>query len=199
MPYSKEEVKSGMLISAALALLLGLTFTVGNFSRGVTQTCKTRFGYVNSLKKNAPVYYAGHEVGRVLDIAVEVGQEKPVVVTLQIPKSIILREDSHAFVDTMGLMGEKFVELVPGSSGAPALKTDAEILSTDPVRMYLLMQKMDSLATQMQSMMDSLDPMLHTHGEEISKIISNIHETSANLRDMTGDLKFRPWRLVRKG
>ena len=198
MPYSKEEVKSGMLITATLALLLGLTFTIGNFTRGSTQTCKTRFGYVNSLKKNAPVYYAGHEVGRVLDIAVEVGQEKPIVVSLQIPKGIILREDSHAFVDTMGLMGEKFVELVPGSSGAPALRTDEEIPSTDPVRMYLLMQKMDSLASHMQTMMNTLDPMLHTHEEEISKIITNIHETSANLRDMTQELKFRPWRLVRK-
>jgi len=35
--------------------------------------------------------------------------------------------------------------------------------------------------------------------EEISKSIGNLQEVSSNLRDMTADLKLRPWRLVRKG
>ena len=35
--------------------------------------------------------------------------------------------------------------------------------------------------------------------EEISKSIGNLHEVTANLRDMTADLKLHPWRLVRKG
>ena len=35
--------------------------------------------------------------------------------------------------------------------------------------------------------------------EEIAKSISNLHEVTANLRDMTADLKLHPWRLVRKG
>jgi hypothetical protein len=34
--------------------------------------------------------------------------------------------------------------------------------------------------------------------EELSKSIGNLHEVSANLRDMTADLKLHPWRLVRK-
>jgi ABC-type transporter Mla subunit MlaD len=35
--------------------------------------------------------------------------------------------------------------------------------------------------------------------EEISKSVANLHEVTANLRDMTADLKLHPWRLIRKG
>ena len=206
MAYSSEEVKSGFIVTLALAFLLALTFLVGNWTRGAAETWKIRFTYVSGLKKNAPVYVAGHEVGRVARIEYVRGEEKPILVSVLIPDRIELREDSQAFIDTLGLMGEKFVEIAPGSAASPLLRHGSMIPSTDPVRMYLLIQKMDRLATQMEEMMANLNPLaqqvsgtLRTHQEEISKIISNLHETSAHLRDMTNDLKYRPWRLVRKG
>lgn len=198
MAYSSSEVKSGILITAAIALLIFLTFRVGDFSKGKTVLRKIQFGYVSGLKENAPVHFAGHEVGRVSKIETVPGKEKPILVTLKLPEGVELHEDSRAFIDILGLMGEKFVELTPGSPESPFLNPEAVIPSEDPVRMYLLIQKMDRIADQMDAMSASLEPLFRTHQEDISKIIGNFQETSANLRDMSSELKSHPWKLIRK-
>jgi len=206
MTYSAAEVKSGLLIAVSLVLLFALTFLIGGFMGGGMQTWQIQFGYVSGLEKNAPVYYAGHEVGKVDRIEVLANEDRPILLTLRIANKIQLREDSQSFIDTLGLMGEKFVELTPGSSQTSLLEKGSTIQGTDPVPMYLLIQQMNLLANRMDEMTASLNPMmkhfnemLSGHQEELSRMVANFHETSANLRDMTHDLKYRPWRLIRKG
>ena len=76
----------------------------------------------------------------------------------------------------------------------------------DPIAMHVLIRKMNLLADEVAKMTESLNPLLKTvndlvggNKEEISKTLGNLNEVSANLRDMTSDLKLRPWRLIRKG
>jgi len=204
--YSANEVKSGAFIIASLTLLLALTFVIGNFVSANTRTWQVEFGYVGGLKQNAPVYYAGREVGKVGAIEVLYGKERPILVTVKLDEKIDLREDSEVNVDTLGMMGEKMVEITPGSASVSTLATSTIIKGTDPIPMYLLIQKMNLLADRMDDLTTSLNPILESMDgildkseEDIHKIIANIEVTSANVRDMTRDLKFRPWRLLRKG
>ena len=152
------------------------------------------------------MHFAGHEVGKVERIEVLRGEDRPILLTIRVSGDIQLRKDSESFINTLGLMGEKFVELTPGSNQQPLLPPGSVIDGTDPIPMYLLIQKADLLADRMEEMTESLNPLMKRldglmegHQEEVSKIITNIDETTANLRDMTHDLKFRPWRLLRKG
>jgi len=204
--YSANEVKSGAFIIASLTLLLALTFVIGNFLSGDIRTWQVEFGYVGGLEENSPVYYAGREVGKVGKIEVLYGKERPILVTVKMDEKIDLREDSEVNVDTLGMMGEKMLEITPGSASASTLATSTIIKGTDPIPMYLLIQKMnlladrmDELTTSLNPLLDTLDGLLDKSEEDIYKIISNFEETSANVRDMTHDLKFRPWRLIRKG
>ncbi len=206
MSYSATEVKSGVFITASLALLLALTFVVGNLMSGKTRTWQIEFGYVSGLEANAPVYFAGREVGKVDKIDITAGKERPVTITVSIDEKITLREDSEAFVDTLGMMGEKFIEITPGGNPSPELQPGALLQGTDPIPMYLLIQKMNLLADRMDDLTTSLNPilgrvdgMLEESEESLHKTIANFEEASANVRDMTNDLKFRPWRLIRKG
>ncbi|MDD5217683.1 MAG: MlaD family protein [Candidatus Omnitrophica bacterium] len=206
MAYSGTEVKSGILITAAIVLLLVLTFIVGDFMTGTTKPYEVRFGYINGLQVDAPVYFSGHEVGKVDKIEIREGEELPVYLKISVRDTIQLREDTEAFIDTLGLMGEKFLELSHGSVDTPVLKPGALITGTDPIPMYLLIQKMNLLADRMDEMTVALNPLVERvdtmfagHEEDIAKIITNFSMISSNLRDMTQDLKHRPWRLVRKG
>jgi len=122
MAYSSDEVKSGMLISIALVVLIVLTFVVGNLMSKGGQPVQVEFGYISGLEDNAPVYFAGYEVGKVDKIDVREGLERPVLITIKIADHVRLRQDSQAYIDTLGMMGEKFVELTPGSGAVPLLK-----------------------------------------------------------------------------
>ena len=134
------------------------------------------------------------------------GAAKPVLVTVKVSSDAYVRKDSVAYIDTLGMMGEKFIEISVGSKDAPPMETGKVIEGVDPIPMHVLIRKMNSLADEVAKMTESLNPLLETvndvvggNKEQISKSIGNLHEVSANLRDMTADLKLHPWRLVRKG
>lgn len=218
--YSSSEIKLGLFVLVVIALLLALTFKVGGYFKGGTDQWQIRFGNLNGLEDNAPVYYAGHEVGKVEHIELRRGDSRPVLVTVKIKPDAYLRKDSIAYIDTLGMMGEKIIELSTGSKDSPALPVGTILEGVDPIPMHVLIRKMNLLADQMSAMADKLNPLIDSldpliaslnplvattsdivegHKEEIAKSISNLHEITVNLRDMTHDLKLRPWRLVRKG
>lgn len=204
--YSSSEIKSGFFVLVALVLLLVLTFVVGGYFKKGANEWKVRFGYLNGLSDSAPVYYAGREVGKVDSIQILRGEPRPVLVTVKVSQDAYVRKDSVAYIDTLGMMGEKFIEISVGSKDAPAMEVGQIIEGKDPIAMHVLIRKMNLLADEVAQMTDSLNPLLKTvndvvggNKEEISKSIANLHEVSANLRDMTADLKLHPWRLIRKG
>jgi phospholipid/cholesterol/gamma-HCH transport system substrate-binding protein len=204
--YSSSEIKSGFFVLVTLVLLLVLTFVVGGYFKKGANEWKVQFGYLNGLSDSAPVYYAGREVGKVDSIQILKGAPRPVLVTVKISQDAFVRKDSVAYIDTLGMMGEKFIEISVGSKDAPAMETGKVIEGVDPIAMHVLIRKMNNLADEVAEMTESLNPLLKTtnelvggNKEEISKSIGNLHEVTANLRDMTADLKLHPWRLVRKG
>lgn len=189
-----------------IVLLLVLTFVVGGWLKGGANEWKIRFGYLNGLADSAPVYYAGREVGKVSKIELVRGEPRPVLVTVKISPEAYVRKDSVAYIDTLGMMGEKFVEISLGAMKSPEMEPGTIIEGVDPIPMHVLIRKMNLLADRMDTMVDSLNPLLQKtndllegHQEEISKSIANIHQVTANLRDMTDDLKHHPWKLLRKG
>lgn len=227
MKYSAAEVKSGAFIVFAAVLLLIMTFVVGGYLGGDTKVWDVRFGYVGGLEEGSPVYYAGREVGKVDKIVVLAGKERPIVVTLRVSVDIILRDNTQVYIDTLGMMGEKIIELSPGSEDAPLLQEGATMEGTDPIPMHVMIRKMNLLADRMDEMTASLNPfiveiqqfmhediaplmesvdgavnqvngILSGNSENLALMIANFTQTSANLRDMTQDLKYRPWRLMRK-
>ena len=206
MDYSSSEIKSGFFVIISIVLLLILTFVVGNYLGSEQQEWQIRFGYLNGLEENAQVYFAGREVGKVSQIEVIKENPRPILLTIQVSDAAYIREDSESFIDTLGMMGEKIVEISHGSVDSPALKSGTIIEGTDPIPMYLLISKMNLLTDQVTEMCETLNPLLADtktllagSREELAKIISNFYEVSINVRDMTHDLKLRPWRLIRKG
>lgn len=195
MPYSSNEVKSGIFISVCVILLFVLTFIVGRMMSGETQTYQIRFGYINGLKKNAPVYFSGHEVGKVnaIHVTSEVSS-RPILVTVQILKSIALRQDSRAFIDTLGLLGEKFVELSPGTPDAPALPADGILEGEDPIAMHVLIGKLNLLADRMDTLTVSLNPFMvrldaltANNKDRLQAIVENLDASLAGVKTMTAD------------
>ncbi len=204
--YSSSEIKSGFFVLVAIVMLLVLTFVVGGYFKKGANEWKVQFGYLSGLSDSAPVYYAGREVGKVDSIQILRGEARPVLVTVKISSDAFVRKDSVAYIDTLGMMGEKFIEISVGSKDAPAMEVGQVIPGVDPIAMHVLIRKMNLLADRVSTMTEDLNPLLKTtneliggNKEEIAKSIGNLHEVTANLRDMTTDLKLHPWRLIRKG
>lgn len=205
--FSASELRSGLLVLASFAVLLVLLFAAGNVElfKGTSQV-EIRFRYIAGLEKNAPVHFAGHRVGRVTDIRLTHRSEPSIAVTVSIGKDVVLKKDSEAYIDVMGFMGEKMVELTPGSAAAPPLGPGEGLDGIDPIALASLIKKGAEVAEDFAKINESLkllvadlETLLGENRTDLDEIIRNLNQSSENLKEMTHDLKLHPWKLLRKG
>lgn len=99
----------GLLCMAYISVKLGKINLLGDNYYSVNAV----FSSVKGLKKDTVVEIAGVEVGKVNTIKLV---DYEAVVTLLIREDIELQEDAIASIRTKGLLGEKYVEIMPGGS-----------------------------------------------------------------------------------
>lgn len=199
MDFTRSEVKSGVLVVVCFVLLTALTFKVSDF-RALRNTVdyKIHFNFISGLEKNAPVHYAGHSVGTVKGIEIQEG-DPVVTVTVTVDRDVPVRADSKAFVDTLGLLGEKFIALSPGDPAAPRLEAGGILRGEEPLPLHILIRQMNELTSNLIPVTEKTNRLLQEHEEDIKGILTNMNATSANLKEMTSDIKKHPWKLLRKG
>ena len=99
----------GLLCLGYISIKLGKVNLFGNDFYPV----KAAFSSVKGLKPNTAVEISGVEIGKVSNISLD---NYEAVVTLLIREDIKLQDDSIASIRTKGLLGEKYVEIMPGGS-----------------------------------------------------------------------------------
>ncbi|MEA1980344.1 MAG: MlaD family protein [candidate division Zixibacteria bacterium] len=118
-------LKVGILITIAVVALFWASLSGGGtsiFDSKGDFICY--FKNVNGLVKGSPVWMSGVEVGNVKSISfVNLDSLRQVEVVCKVKKSIwkMITEDSHVELGTIGFLGDKFVEIIPGTTGKPAI------------------------------------------------------------------------------
>ena len=201
-----NEAKTGIMVLVCLLVLLALVVKVGNYSfiqRGYI--VKSQFHFTGGVKKHAPVCLSGVEVGEVKDIRMIYGDETLVELVLWLKDGVKVRLDSKAFATTLGLMGEKYVEIKAGKTGEYAKAGDL-IPSQDPVRLEELVEVGTKVATDVGKMANDIsavakhvDEAVVDNKPKINNIFTNLEDTSENFRDFSEDIKYHPWKILAKG
>jgi phospholipid/cholesterol/gamma-HCH transport system substrate-binding protein len=86
------------------------------------------FPNIGGLKNGALVEIAGVKIGRVRDISLDNYRAR---IVLTINSNVQIQDDAIARIKTKGLLGEKFVDIVPGGSDS-ILKKGEKIQETQP-------------------------------------------------------------------
>ncbi len=131
-----RELKVGALIAAGLAVLALGTFLIGEsnqlFSRKAHYT--VQFRTVSGLASGNPVQLNGVTVGSVEDIELPTEvDERLLTVHIQLDGRYAdrVRTDSEARIKTLGLLGDKYIQLTSGSPGSPAIPSGGEIRAAE--------------------------------------------------------------------
>src|SRR5262245_37670696 len=112
--------KVGVFATLGLVLLAWLIWRIEDIHpfREKGRKVDASFTSVAGLDDKAAVRVAGVRVGRVDGIRLE---GTHALVTLLLEKKVPLTQGASARIANMGLLGDKYVELVPGPPGAPEL------------------------------------------------------------------------------
>jgi len=205
--YSKDEVKTGLFVLAAVIVFFFLLFMIGAFrTTHGTYPVKILFNFISGLESGAPVRFGGAEVGKVEKVEILPSHEKAnIQVTVSVGKNIVLHEDSEVYIDTLGLMGEKYVEVTPGTIDSGILEPGATLKGQDPLAMHTLYKKgmgiakkLDSTLVELESLLENSNEMIKENRSAIKGIINNIEHVGVDAKSLAGDLKANPWKLFWK-
>lgn len=181
------EAKVGILVLVGIILLFFMSFRISRLERlkGVVYTAL--FPSVSGLVVNANVEVAGVPVGRVEKIGLEKGMAK---VWMKIGQAE-LHTDAEAAVKTHGMLGDKYIEVKPGSPDAPLLPPGTEITKVKTVPdVDELLVSLQSAATGMAELGKSLHEAVG--GEEgqnkLKKIVDNLDDITAKVKKGEGSL-----------
>ena len=202
-----NEAKTGILVLVCLAALGALILKVGNFKffqEGYT--VKSQLHYSAGVKKHAPVRLSGVDVGEVKDIQIIYGDQTIVELVLWLRDGVKIRLDSKAYVTTLGLMGEKYIEIKAGTSAAEFAKPGDLIPGQDPVRLEELIEMATKVATDIGQMAKDIskvanhvDTAIADNKPKLDRIFDNLESTAVNFNDFSQNIKYHPWKVLAKG
>lgn len=167
--YSR--IRVGAVIAIGLGVLAFAIFSIGHGTRFLrrAQFVEAHFHRINGLQAGAPVTLAGVRIGAVDAIRFpEDPRADYVIVHMWILESAAdrVRTDSVAQISSMGLLGDKFVELTPGSPAANPVGPSAVIAARDPIDYEALLQgrttgdliaNVIAISESMKSLLDQID------------------------------------------
>ena len=157
--------KVGITVLLTLIVIAGAILVIGerSFLFANTSTYSVRFLNVGGLDQGSPVQLNGVVVGRVKDIVLSRNVEESLLkVWIEIESKYTdrIRADSIARIKSLGLLGDKYVEVVSGSSGMDPIAAGGEIPAAQPTDVDSLIQSGEDVADYVVSTARSLTSIL---------------------------------------
>ena len=155
------KLRVGIVVTAGLAVMFFAMLFSGNVMRLFTPQAivYATFSDVKGLRPGAPVWFAGIQIGSVKSLRFEGGEK--ITATLAIEKSAFsyLKKDCTASILTMGLLGDKFVVMSPGTRETALLKP-GDTISGSPSAEF---------------------------GEELKRVIENVETSKGSLAKLLNE------------
>jgi phospholipid/cholesterol/gamma-HCH transport system substrate-binding protein len=177
----------GLFVLITLSLFVLILFFLTGEQRFYEKsyTLTTSFTNTAGLIKGAAVRLSGVRIGAVTDIEFTpnpVG-DKVIMVRMKINRDGMSRinPDAKATIRTEGLLGDKYIEVIPGAEKPMAKLPDSlEIESQTPIEFASIIGQSGDLLANIISISESLDKIVKAFGREEN--INNISKTLASLR-----------------
>ena len=114
-----SELLFGFLLLCGVGILGYVSLNRGqvSFWNKTGYTLEADFTSAGGLQSGAVIELAGVEIGRVT--AVTLTPDYRAHVTLHLLPTVTLQEDARAVIKSVGLIGERYVEILPGQASTP--------------------------------------------------------------------------------
>lgn len=200
------DVKAGLLVLLAIIIFFGFFFMIAGIGfKDKTKQFVSRFSNSNGIQTGTVVRVGGVLVGKVDRVYFPEDDETRIEVLLTVNASTPVKQNSVAFITSIGIMGDYYVEITPGTMESPLLP-DGSILQSKDVpsltqfgaqmaepfgRITLQIEEMlanlnkfmsEKNSQHVSSMIASLDTMILQNQGNASQITKNMAELTQNLQ-----------------
>ena len=179
----RTEIKVGALVLVAIAVLAYFVIKIqdiGSFRTEDSYLINVRFENAAGIGVDDPALLAGVRVGRVSAVRLNM-QEGVAEVELQLLRAVEVHDDAVAIVGSTGMLGDRVLDLRPGSPGRPLVGEGGWIRGGDPVSVDQLVDVMSSIGRNLDQTTRTLSAVLGTEEGEAS-----LREILINVQGVTG-------------
>lgn len=176
------ELKVGTLVLVAILVFAFFVIRIeglGGFEDDRTYELRARFDNIAGLTRDAPVRLAGVQVGRVAGI--HLTDDGRAEVAMRIGRDVVLHQDAVATVGSMGMLGEKYVEIQAGTAEAARVSDGDFIRGGRPTSIDQLVTVMSDISEDVQSTTESIRSVFGTEeaADRMRNIMRNVEDTTA--------------------
>ena len=124
------EIIVGIFVALGLACMAYISINLGQVDLFESQyyPLRANFTTVTGLKKDTSVEISGVKVGKIKNIELK---DYQAAVTMLIKNDVEIQDDAIASIRTKGILGEQYVEILPGASDV-VLGPNEAIFDTEP-------------------------------------------------------------------
>ncbi len=175
------QFRVGLFIFLGLIIFFVFIFSQGKILRGKGYDLKIVYSYVGGLDPGAPVRVSGYRVGEVRNIDLSMEQERPqIIVTVRIKPEIRLGRHSRFMVRNYGIIGEKYMEIMPtGLRDTPLIEPGETVRGEDPLPVERFLSAGEDILRNLNSLLVSLNRI--TQDEKLKTEIVQIADGTRNL------------------
>lgn len=194
---TKLEMKLGFFVLIGLIILAAFVLSIGSFK---TWTSGYRisfiFNFANGIKIGAPVRFAGIDSGVVKEIKFSFAPEErktKIQVTCWVSRNVRIPCDSTIWVNTLGLLGEKYIEIMPGEDYDNCLKENQSMVGVDPLAMHELVRAGKDIVDNLEASIEKINKKEGT----IGKLLYD-DQIYNEIVALVVDLRKNPWKIFWK-
>lgn len=191
MPRAKtslSQLRVGILAVVTLVIMVVFILTVSGdislFKKTITYT--TRFSAAEGIKQGDEVRLAGKLVGKVDNVTfgpVPVSKdEKPIIVSMVVDAKEVgdrIRADSQAVLAQQGFLGDRVIDITPGTTSAQKVPAGGEVPSADQAGLAQVFQGANDILTQFNSV-----------GKELQELMDNVNQGKGTIGKLLHDDAF---------
>jgi phospholipid/cholesterol/gamma-HCH transport system substrate-binding protein len=182
---STPEFKVGVFVVAVATLVGVMSMRVSDSPNFIGGQKEVWFEVDNAggLIKKSPVNVAGIRVGVIDDIVLKDGKA---VVRLAIRPDVLLTESSKVEIRANGILGDKHVEIIPGSSSDPVVGHKEQIIVVeDNASIDRLVTEVSKITQSLSTIVDNIRDA--TEGDDtkpIGKIVKNLEVLTTDVSEL---------------
>jgi len=194
-----SQAKVGLLFLLTIGAIFVFVSFLGQISLfGNYEKITVAFNFAGGLAKGSHVRVMGIKVGKVEDIIFTPDYKTPegeevklqAIVKIQSNAFKTIREDSKFYINQAGIIGEKYLEISPGSSASPQLASGSFSRGVDPPRIDQLISQGYALAGKILSVVEENEGSVTDTIGSINGLVGNLNKVLGTIDKLTTNRKY---------
>lgn len=187
------EFKVGLFVIVALGLLAIMVLKAGDFYVKPGYTARFVFHHISGIDRGSPVKLAGVRVGEVKEVHVvrNASGETQVEIDAWIAQGVQIEEDARMRINAAGLLGEKYIEILPGTPNGKIMVDRGTLYGKSPMAIDDVAESATRFMKKAETAVENVNEMIGDPNFKTSvrSTFTNSDKLTKNMLEVSEDLK----------